>query len=315
MKNTIKKLAANLHKENYPLLKGKSILVAVSGGIDSMVLLKYIQTVQSYYEIHKIGIVHLNHNLRKQSELEEEYISKYAQNHNLEFYTKKLKHNKPFSEELGRKARYELFERVMTRYDYDVLVTAHHYNDVAENVLMRIIRGSRLLDIKGMDKSKEFANGLLIRPFLSVPKSTLYEIIDNNDEIEYFEDVSNSGNDYFRNRVRNLHIPALKTENPKLENHLVSLSDEVQSLNTALNEFIKDINYTNLEVFKSYTEGTQKYFLQHYIKNYPEFKINKGRIKDLHKMILNDRYYEVVWDKKHKFIKNKENFKIELIEK
>ena len=88
---------------------------------------------------------------------------------------------------------------------------------------MKILRGARLFDIKGIKEKQPFANGELIRPLLNVTKREL-------PMVEHFQDESNFQNDYLRNRVRNLYIPNLETENPKFAKALVDLADELKDI-------------------------------------------------------------------------------------
>ena len=93
---------------------------------------------------------------------------------------------------------------------YTALVTAHHADDQAETVFMRLLRGARLRHLSGMKAVQSFACGELIRPLLTFRKSDF-------PDIQHFEDSSNFQNDYLRNRIRNLYLPDLEKKNPQFK--------------------------------------------------------------------------------------------------
>lgn len=261
------------------------VLLSVSTGIDSMVLLEYFIQLKDKLNIKEIGVFHVNHGLREQSNEEEKYIENYCKHIlNVPIYIYHLD-GFPFTENSARDFRYRAAKEVMNQFGYTALVTAHHKDDQAETVLMRLIRGSRLFDLKGIKQSQPFGDGELIRPFLSVNKSDLPEIF-------HFEDETNKGNDYFRNRTRNLYIPMLETENPQFSNNLVALGLEIASLNNMVSEFITKIDYNNLETFRSYSSDIQSYFIQDYVdklrENGETIKLSKKSIVDIIN-ILNKR--------------------------
>jgi tRNA(Ile)-lysidine synthase len=282
MKTLIKKT----FKENKKLLENhKRVLLAVSGGIDSMVLLQYFMELKDKFGLEEIGVVHINHKQREQSEIEEKYLVEYCNLYEIPIYVKPFPEGKEFSENIAREFRYNFFKEIMETYNYSALATAHHKDDQSETVFMRIIRGSRLLDLSGIKKKQFFHNGELIRPFLNVNKSEFPDIF-------HFEDSTNSENNYFRNRVRNIYIPELSRENKQFSNHLVNLADEVNSLNTVLKEFISDIDYLDLKTFKSYSKDTQLYFIQDYLSHYADANFSKGTVKDLLNILNSEKCYK-----------------------
>ena len=98
----------------------------------------------------------------------------------------------------------------MSNYHYTALVTAHHADDQAETIFMRLLRGSRLRHLSAMQNVNAFGDGELIRPFLTYSKKELPNIF-------HFEDDSNRSLDFLRNRIRNRYFPMLEEENLKFK--------------------------------------------------------------------------------------------------
>ena len=196
----------------------RKVLVAVSGGLDSMTLFHLLYQNREELEI-ELGIAHVNHKQRPESNMEEKELSNFAQQLGVKFFSSNFSGD--FSEEKARRFRYRFFEEIMLTEGYTALVTAHHADDQAETVFMRLIRGARLRHLSGMIDVQPFANGELIRPLLCFHKQDFPDIL-------HFEDESNFQNDYLRNRIRNLYLPSLEKENPRFKDSLISLGKEVE---------------------------------------------------------------------------------------
>ena len=140
-----------------------NILIAVSGGVDSMNLLHFLHIYQKKLKNRK-AVAHVNHKKRPQADEEEIYLKNWARDNHIPFYTAVFKGI--FSEKKARDFRYTFFKNIMKEHGYTALVTAHHANDQAETVFLRLLRGSRLRYLTGIKEIQEFGNGQLIRPFL-----------------------------------------------------------------------------------------------------------------------------------------------------
>lgn len=264
----MKTLIRKLHKENKEILNEKSLLVAVSTGLDSMVLINYLLEVKNVYNIKRLVVAHVNHNQREQSKEEESFLKDFCKKKNLELYISSYE-NKSFTETLAREFRYNFFRQLKDELGLDYIATAHHYDDQAETVFMRILRGCRLLDLKSMSK----VSGDLIRPLLSLSKSELPNVF-------HYQDHTNFENDYLRNRIRNIYIPELTKENNKFVEHLNNLSEEASNLSKLVEHFSKSIDYKDLIVFKSYPRECQMYFIQNEFSQL-SVPISKGTLNDL----------------------------------
>lgn len=249
----------------------KKILVAVSGGADSMSLLHFLYNHQKELDI-QLGIAHVNHKQRQESEHEEAYLRHWAEEHKVPFHYSAF--SGKFSENAARTFRYEFFKRVMKDYDYSALVTAHHADDQAETIFMRLLRGSRLRHLTGISAIRPFGTGQIIRPFLHLTKDQLPVTF-------HFEDRSNTSLAYLRNRIRLSYLPTLSQENPKFKEHLCLLSEEIGLMKQALGELTKDITITDLSVFQQQSDAVQLFLLQNYLDTFHDLQLSKGQFNQL----------------------------------
>ena len=249
----------------------KKILVAVSGGADSMSLLHFLYNHQKDLDI-QLGIAHVNHKQRQESEHEEAYLHHWAEEHKVPFHYSAF--SGKFSENAARTFRYEFFKQVMKDYDYSALVTAHHADDQAETIFMRLLRGSRLRHLTGISAIRPFGTGQIIRPFLHLTKDQLPVTF-------HFEDRSNTSLAYLRNRIRLSYLPTLSQENPKIKEHLCLLAEEIGLMEQALGELTKDISTTDLSVFQQQSDAVQLFLLQNYLDSFPDLQLSKGQFNQL----------------------------------
>ncbi len=204
--------------------KACRILLAVSGGVDSMVLLHLFKRTD-----HEIAVAHCNFGLRgDESEGDRAFVKKYCEQYSIIFYEKRFdlknysEENKTGTQESARRMRYEWFDELLKTDAYDYLATAHHLGDTAETLLFNIARGTGISGLQGIPAK----NNKIIRPLLFATKN---EIIDYATEhhIAYRTDSSNEKNVYSRNKIRNKIIPVLKEINPLFEEHVQSLTKQM----------------------------------------------------------------------------------------
>ncbi|EHI70549.1 tRNA lysidine(34) synthetase TilS [Streptococcus ictaluri] len=295
------------YQEIYRLIQSKAyfskhqkVLIAVSGGVDSMNLLHFLHTFQKELGI-EIGIAHVNHKQRQASEEEETYLKEWARKEDIPFHVAYF--NGEFSEEKARVFRYQFFKQIMFKENYTALVTAHHADDQAETILMRLIRGSRLRHLVGIRDRQPFGNGELIRPFLTLTKADL--------PIPYhFEDHSNYSLSYFRNRVRHQYIETLKKENPNITQALQELSFESEYLFQAFRELTRDVEVTNRCEFLNQTEAVQYFLLQDYLDKIPELTLKKAQFKELLRLIKEKKQGTIYLKNQYSLILEEDVFQI-----
>lgn len=267
MKETFLKVA----REGHFFHQHRKVLVAVSGGRDSMSLLQVLYDCRDELDI-ELGIAHVHHGQRKASDEEEAYLKRLAKELFLPIYISHFQGK--FSEKNAREFRYNFFESLMEEEGYTAVVTAHHRQDQAETVFMRLVRGSRLVDMRAMQAVQEFGSGQLIRPFLSFSKEELVADV-------YFEDESNHQPTYFRNRIRNQYLPMLAKENPQIETALISLSQEAAILREAFVQLTNSIAIGDTQQFQAQSPAVQHVLLQQYLEQFPTLQISKQQFAEL----------------------------------
>jgi len=194
-----------------------NILLAVSGGVDSMVMADLF--LRSNFNF---SIAHCNFSLRgEESEGDENFVKTWCQNRGIKFFTKRfqtdilMKEEKISVQMAARSLRYEWFENLCSEYSFAFCSLAHHKNDILETILLNLVRGTGIAGLRGiLPKS-----GIWIRPLLEFTKSELQEEA-RSGNIEYREDSSNLGTKYIRNQLRHNVVPFLEKINPNLEQTL-----------------------------------------------------------------------------------------------
>ena len=196
---------------NNLLKKDDKVIVAVSGGPDSMCLLHLLDSLKEKINL-EIICAHVNHNIRKSSKKDEEFVKSFCEKRNLIFETMTIDFNSfdNFHNE-ARKIRYDFFEKLAKKYHAEYLMTAHHADDLMETILMRIVRGSSFSGYAGFRKWDQRDNYKIVRPLIELSKEEIIQYLKEN-KINYIEDESNQKDDYTRNRYRHNIIPFLKNE-------------------------------------------------------------------------------------------------------
>ena len=218
MINTIK----NFIKDEKLIETDETIVVGVSGGIDSMVLLNVLYNLG-----YKLVIAHVNHNVRVESKDELIFVSNYAKDRNIPFESTVLeKINGVNFQDEARRLRYEFFFDVARKYNATKIATAHHLDDLLETVLMRISRGSNLYGYGGIKPIIYYGGISLVRPLLCVNRQEIKKYQEENN-IPFMEDASNSKDKYTRNRYRHNVVPILVEENPNIYQNILRYSKQM----------------------------------------------------------------------------------------
>ncbi|MFN3787977.1 MAG: tRNA lysidine(34) synthetase TilS [Sulfurihydrogenibium azorense] len=211
--------------EDFYLIQPKDkILIAFSGGPDSVVLSFLLKKFQAYFKIEKISLAHLNHSLREESDKDEEFCKDFGQKYDVPIFTKKVdvksvaKKEKKSIEEAGREERYKFFKEIMEKENFNKLATAHHLSDLVETLFLWFIQGNKK-GLKGFKPNEEN----IIRPLYYIKKEELLEYCHKND-LPHVIDKSNFDKRYLRNKVRLDLIPIAKEINHSLEESLLRLS-------------------------------------------------------------------------------------------
>lgn len=185
-----------------------NIALALSGGIDSMVL--YHLLTREYKHTYKtLTVLHVNHNVRTASKEEAEYIEKMTREDGIRSEIAVLNFTEGFSQGEGRIKRYEFFDAVMKELNIQHLLMGHHKDDQYETVLQQLLTGRHLYGNLGIPDIKDKGAYTIVRPFREVTKEQIQSYQTFN-KVIYFEDASNAADDYTRNYVRHHIIPEIK---------------------------------------------------------------------------------------------------------
>lgn len=251
----VKKVKTFLSEQNIDT--DKHFLIALSGGLDSMVLCHVFQELKLSF-----AIAHCNFNLRNiESNNDENFVQAYCKENQIEthfisFDTKAYAKEHKLSIQLSaRELRYNWFQQITKDY----LVTAHHLDDHAETMIFNIVRGSHYKGITGIS----LQNKELIRPLSYVSRNEIIEYAKKNN-IEWREDSSNSSVKYNRNKIRHQVSPILNEINPKFANNLRNLADRMDLLNLYLDDKKEEIK-NNVSI----NENENIYLEKEYFKNSP----------------------------------------------
>jgi tRNA(Ile)-lysidine synthase len=230
--------------------RGESILVAFSGGPDSMFLASSLQAISTTYHYGwHIVLAHLNHGITEKADENEEFCTRIAQDRlNLPIVVRRVsipmllgsgKYRGMNLESLGRRERYRLFVDTCREQLITKLATGHQLDDQAETVLMRAIAGSWLTGISGIPVRRPLARDSkveVVRPLLRISRAQIEEWM-QAEAVPVFIDSSNKDQKFARNKVRHMLMPLLAAEfNPAVQQHLAALGQQAQELEQELRD-------------------------------------------------------------------------------
>jgi tRNA(Ile)-lysidine synthase len=207
--------------------KGDTVIVGVSGGVDSVALLRVLMALRDEYDL-SIVVAHLDHGIRgEESRREAEFVRDLAQRLGLPFETAvadvpaMAKRERISLQEAARKARYDFYEDVRKRYNGQKVAIGQTADDQAETILIRVIRGTGLRGLKGIPPVR---GGIYIRPLIETPREEV-ERLASDEGLSYVTDSSNIKDIYLRNKVRHDLIPRLEREyNPNIRAGLTRMA-------------------------------------------------------------------------------------------
>lgn len=272
------------------LRKNDCIVVATSGGPDSMCLLHLLCELKQELNL-KLIVAHVNHNLREASKMEASFVQKVCEENNLIYEYLEIKdYGQENIEQAARLKRYNFFDELVHTYHAKYLMTAHHGDDLMETILMRLTRGSSLKGYAGFKKEYEKDNYKVVRPLITQTKQEIIEYMDNLG-LKYFIDESNFSDKYTRNRYRKNILPFLKQEDPQVHHKYLKFSEELISVNnfleTYISNLIKDISDEGgLKIDK--LKELDNFLLRKVI----EYTLNAIYINDL--FLVNDKHTDLI---------------------
>lgn len=241
----------NYIKDQKLCKKKDKILIATSGGVDSVVLLHLF--VNAGYHI---AIAHCNFNLRnEESDKDELFVKSLGEKydvkvHSIDFNTIDFAKNKKLSIEMAaRDLRYNWFYELLNEFNYNYIATGHHINDSIETLFLNLTRGSGLKGITGIPNK----NGKIIRPLLFATRENIEKYALNHN-LSYRTDSSNESDKYMRNIIRQQVVPALRKINPTFEK---TMEKNIRNLSDSYEIYLDNIDNIKSQIVKSKTHKTK----------------------------------------------------------
>ena len=222
--------------------KEDKIAIALSGGVDSIVLFHLLVT--EYKDSYKeLVVFHINHGLREESYEEAGFVEKFVKDFDVKFYKEELnmsdlERDSHTSEEmLARELRYQAFNKMAKLEGVTKLLTAHHKNDQVENILMRLLTGRSIDHSLAICEEIEMAGLTIYRPLLNSLKAELEEYAKEKN-LHYYVDATNFDTDYTRNNIRHNIVPLLNDINSGSFDNLINFANYYQNINNNLKKAI-----------------------------------------------------------------------------
>jgi len=225
-------------KKELSFLNKSKLLVCVSGGVDSMVLINLLKRLN-----YDVSIAHCNFNLRNdESDLDEDFVKSYAFNNSIQFFSKSFvtqlrKHSMQMA---ARNLRYKWFYNILKTEKLDYIITAHHLDDSLETFILNLSRAS---GIEGLTGIKQL-NDVIARPLLVFSKNEILNYAKAN-SIKWREDSTNKKNNYQRNQIRNEIIPLLKKLHPNFLDQSKKTMTFLKESNLIIDNYIQNIKNEN----------------------------------------------------------------------
>ena len=246
--------------------KGDKVIVAVSGGPDSICLLHILYALKDELQI-TLYVAHVNHCLRgEESDEDELYVEEFCRNLNIEFRSKKVDINKVVktkkvsSETAGREARYEFFYDLKKEFKAQKVAIAHNANDQAETILMRIMRGTGMEGLMGI---RSVRDKIFVRPLIECTREEIEKYCSNNN-LNPRIDKTNLEPIYARNKIRVQLIPYIeKNFNENIIEGLNRLSNIIKVDNDYLEDITKEKYKKYCDINKEKVIISKEAFLEH----------------------------------------------------
>ncbi|QXP64003.1 tRNA lysidine(34) synthetase TilS [Polaribacter sp. HaHaR_3_91] len=269
----LKKLENHIN-QNLSFLKDKKLLIAISGGVDSVVLAHLLSTLK-----FNISLAHCNFNLRPiECDIDEEFVKNLGKNLNTKVFTihfnttEFAKENKQSTQIAARNLRYNWFNELIEKHQFDYILTAHHADDNLETFLINLTRGAGLDGLTGIPE----INGNIVRPLLKFSREEILTFVKENN-ISWREDKSNASTKYIRNKIRHQILPVLKEINPSLletfEKTTAHLKESQQIIEDKIDEISAETiatenNILKIDISKIEKLSNPKAYLYQLLKDY-----------------------------------------------
>lgn len=228
------------------------LVVSLSGGIDSMVLISILHKLKTKYK-YKLVTATIDYSLRSESKLEAEFTKKYCDKYNIKNHLVTIdgisrKNDRTEFEEKSRNIRYNLYKELLKKYNTDMIFVAHHWDDITENVFTNFMRGKNLLDLSVMHTDSIINEVKIVRPFLDHPKKDIYKFA-HQFMIPYFKDTTPDWSN--RGKMRRVIFPLLENMFGKIfRKNLNDIGEHSYQIGKILDEYVFKPYIENIEHFK-----------------------------------------------------------------
>ena len=297
---------SNILQQNFPFLKEKKLLIAISGGIDSVVLTHLLSALNL-----NISLAHCNFNLRNtESDLDTVFVKELAEKLQIKCFTtsfeteKIAKENKESIQITARNFRYTWFQKTLQEHHFDFVLTAHHADDNLETFIINLTRGTGLDGFTGIPK----INGNIVRPLLAFSREEISTYAKANN-IQWREDASNASTKYIRNKIRHQIVPILKEINPNLLETFAKTSENLQESKQIIEDRIADISekviqsektILKIDINKINNLSNSKAYLHQLLKSY-----NFTEWNDVYNL-LSAQSGKQIFSKTHRLLKDRD---------
>lgn len=257
-------------------IRKTTVLIAFSGGFDSMCLLDIISQLKEKFQLYPIAI-HLNHNWRgNESKQEEENCLHFCNKHNIEFYSETLPRNVKQTETVAREARYEFFRRCAEKFDTKFVFTAHNADDNAETLIYRIAKGTGIDGLKGISQKRE----IFYRPLINTYRQEI-ETYCKARKLSPNSDSSNNNTQYKRNFIRKKIIPELEKINKDAKIAINNLCANARTDNEIIKEYINSLeNKFKTSNFVTYSTALKNRIIYEFLTE-NNFEYDKKTIENI----------------------------------
>ena len=244
----MKKKVEELKKSGL-IRKNEKILIAFSGGPDSVFLYNLLNFLKEEYSL-EISLIYINHNLREDVGNDLKFVREFSEENNVPLYIESVNvkeyaaENKKSIELAARELRYQAIERTLKNINYDRIATGHNLDDNIETFIFRLVRGTSLKGLKGIPKER----GNIIRPILQFEKNEILNCLQENRK-SYIIDYTNNENDYTRNYIRNEIFPLFVNINPNFRNKINELINEINDRKNSKDNILKEKFVQYLEIY------------------------------------------------------------------